>query len=114
MEAVVASFNLEKALVGAFSVIVEKHLGPSFPALILTCVGCRDLIRSCLTVCPQQRPSLAKLLRHPWLEAEAGDLEVDSGVESGDGDSWAETSAEQDNADTLGKLKLSGSSLESL
>ena len=81
---------------------------------VLTCAGCRDLISSCLTVCPQRRPSLAKVLRHPWLQAEQGDPELDSGVESGDGDSWAETSGQQDNADTLGKLKLSGSSLESL
>ena len=65
-------------------------------------------------VCPQRRPSLAKVLRHPWLQAEQGDPELDSGVESGDGDSWADTSSQQDNADTLGKLKLSGSSLESL
>ena len=84
-----------------------------FPT-VLTCAGCRDLISSCLTVCPQRRPSLAKVLRHPWLQAEQGDPELDSGVESGDGDSWADTSSQQDNADTLGKLKLSGSSLESL
>ena len=41
MKALVGAFNQEKALVGAFSVIVEPVVEPmdSFTALILSCVG---------------------------------------------------------------------------
>ena len=39
MKVVVAAFNQEKALVGAFSVITNLWIGPSFQALVDTVVS---------------------------------------------------------------------------
>ena len=68
MKAVIAAFNQEKALVGAFSVITNLRM-ELFEALFPSCVSAAaaEIIRLCCRLAAHQRPALHHLKHFMWF-----------------------------------------------